>query len=343
MNEPLAPSKRNALQQNEGHHSVPTPPSTCRRDSLRRNEGRRDRHDRASRATGRPASLPQGRRGPVPPPPPPQPVHFPSVDKNAAPSQVASYLAGLPGVIMVEGDATDAESCKKLLEGCDACLALHGPVKPPPIQSLFRLLPELDQKHSRSVNYVAVQNLIDAAKDSKSCKRIVRVTGKGEEPTQFFTVLINMLGNMAKGWNYEGEQLLRKSDVDYTIVRPGVMGKDDIPTGKVYGLCDNGGDMAVTAVTHSQIAGLCVDCLDYPNAARSTLTAMNVEPATGEESYAPLLAKVGSDSRAFPETLLDEHKKGARNGAAILAAIVAVFSSGLLATVKSLIGFVASS
>lgn len=267
----------------------------------------------------------------------------PSVEKDATPSQVASYLSNLPGVTMVRGDATDAESCRKLVEGCDACLALHGAVAPPPLQSLFRLLPESDPKHSRSVNYVAVQNLIDAAGDSKTCKRIVRVTGKGEAPTQFFTVLINMLGNMAKAWNYEGEQLLRKSGVDYTIVRPGMMGRDGVPSDRVLALADNGGDLPVTAVTHSQIAGLCVDCLDYPNAARSTLTAMNVEPGAGEDSYAPLLAKVKADSRAFPETLLEEHKKAARNGAVKLAAVLAVLASGAVAIAKSLIGLITSS
>lgn len=258
----------------------------------------------------------------------------PSIEKDASSSQVASYLANLPQVTMVEGDATDAESCKKLVKGCDAILALHGPVRPPPLQSLFCLLPESDSKHSRSVNYLAVRNLIDAAKEC-DCKRIVRVTGKGEEPTQFFTVLINMLGHMAKAWNYEGEQLLRASGVDYTIVRPGVMGKDDIPTDKVFALADNGQDLPVSAVTHSQIAGLCVDCLDYPNAVRSTLTAMNVEPGTGEDSYAPLLAKVTADKKKFPTSLLDEHKKAARIGSAILVAFVAVFLSGFVAAAKA--------
>lgn len=259
----------------------------------------------------------------------------PSITKDASSAQVASYLSSLPGVTMIEGDATDAASCKKLLKDCDAVLALHGPVKPPPLQSIFRLLPEDDPKHSKSVNYVAVQNLIDATKESTSCKRIVRVTGKGEDPFGFFSVLINMLGNMAKGWNYEGEQLLRDSGVDYTIVRPGVMGKDDIPTGKVLALADNGQDLKVSAVTHSQIADLCVSCLDYSNAARTTLTAMNVEEGTGEESYAPLLEKVKADTRVFPKSLLEEHQRGARIGSAMLACFAAVFASAFITIIKS--------
>ncbi|KAL3806355.1 hypothetical protein ACHAXA_007696 [Cyclostephanos tholiformis] len=263
----------------------------------------------------------------------------PSIDGDASPSEVASFLSSLPHVTMVEGDATDIGSCRELVEGCDAVLALHGPVRPPPLQSLFRLLPETDPKHSRSVNYLAVKNLIDAAGEC-GCKRIIRVTGKGEEPTQVFTVLINMLGNMAKAWNYEGEQLLRASGMDYTIIRPGVMGRDDISTGRVLGLADNGLDLPVTAVSHSQIANLCVECLDYPNTSRSTLTAMNVPLGTGEDSYAPLLAKVESDTRSFPTTLLNEHKRAARIGAAMLAALVAIMSTGLAAALKAIGGLV---
>ncbi len=262
----------------------------------------------------------------------------PSVEKDASSSQVASYIANLPHVTMVTGDATDSNSCKELVKGCDVVLALHGPVRPPPIQSLFCLLPETDPKHSRSVNYLAVQNLINAARESGCCKRIVRVTGKGEEPASFFTVLINMLGNMAKAWNFEGEQLLRTSDIDYTIIRPGVMGNDDIPTDKVLALADNGKDLPVTAVTHSQIACLCIDCLEYPNTARSTLTAMNVKPEMGAESYGPLLARVQPDSRSFPASLLNEHKKAARLGAAILVAVTAVCLSGVVAMTSAIGG-----
>ena len=181
--------------------------------------------------------------------------------------------------------------------------------------------------------------MIDSAKEEPKCKRIVRITGKGEQPTQFFTVLINMLGNMAKAWNYEGEQLLRDSEIDYTIIRPGVMnGKTTKPEDKVLALADNGGDLPVTAVSFSQIAGLCIDCLDYPNASKSTLTAMNVDVGNGESSYAPLLAKVKSDSRSFPKTLLAEHKKGARTGAAVLAAFTAVFLTGAMAFTKAVWG-----
>ena len=52
------------------------------------------------------------------------------------------------------------------------------------------------------------------------------MTGKGEAPWSFFSVLINLLGCHAGGApNYEGERRLRANeDKAYTIVRPGVMG-----------------------------------------------------------------------------------------------------------------------
>ena len=63
--------------------------------------------------------------------------------------------------------------------------------------------------------------------------------------------------------------------------------------GGVLALVDTGGNLPITAVTHTQ-------------------TAMNVLPGTGEQSYAPLLAKVMKDTRVFPSTLLEQHKKAAR-------------------------------
>ena len=262
----------------------------------------------------------------------------PSVDKDATGAQVAAYLAALPNVELVLGDITDKDSLQSLVKDCTAVLALHG-ARPTGLKSLCPPLnPETDPNHARSINYVGVQNLMDACIKSKTCKRIVRITGKGEDPFGIFSILINMLGSMAKAWNYEGEQLLRKSkDIGYTIVRPGVMGPENVPTGKVLALADNGGDMKVSAVRYEDIASLCVQSLDYENCGRSTLTAMNVEEGEGEETYAPLLAKVKADSREFPETLLSEHKKAARLGASVLIGFLAVVTKAVILPLGSLI------
>lgn len=249
-------------------------------------------------------------------------------DLNGTSVQVAAYLKSLPNVEILKGDVTNQESINTLMKGCTSVLSLHGPVQGSPWKSLLPPLlggtKEDDPAHSKMINYVGLQYMIAAAKQSTSqCSRIVRITGKGEDPYGIFSILINMLGTMAKAWNYEGEELLRQSGLNYTIIRPGIMGPDPCP-GKVKALKDDGQDLPVSKVSYDQIADLAVECLDYDNAAKSTLTAMNVEDGEGEETYAPLLKVVQPDRRNFPPSLLAEHKNAARLGAAALVAFAAV-------------------
>lgn len=255
-------------------------------------------------------------------------------DLDGTSEEVAAYLQSLPNVELVKGDVTKPESIENLMEGCTSILALHGVAagSVPPWRSL--LLPafggvlETDPRHSKMINYVGVQNIIAAAKRRGSaCRRIVRITGKGETPMSFFSILINMFGTMAKAWNYEGEELLRQSGLDYTIIRPGIM-MAEVPAESLRGLKDDGGDLPVSQVSYGQIAELSIQCLDYDNAAKATLTAMNVEQA-GESTYDKLLEAVQPDRREFPKTLLEEHKNGARLGATILVLFAAIFAKVL--------------
>ena len=170
----------------------------------------------------------------------------------------------------------------------------------------------------------------------------MRVTGKGETPWSFFSILINLLGSHAKAWNYEGEQLLRASSLDYTIVRPGVMGTASELAADSLALADDGGDLKVSAIPHAAVAALCVEALDAPGAARATLTAMCVEPGDGAASWAPLLAAVRPDRRAFRDDLLAEHYKAVRVGAAALALVGAAVLSGVVAAAKAVAGAVAA-
>ena len=118
-----------------------------------------------------------------------------------------------------------------------------------------------DPNHAKNVNCDAVDRLArEAAK--AGCRRVVRVTGKGEAPWSFFSVLINLLGCHAKTWNYEGERRLRANeDIAYTIVRPGVMGVETELAPDSLALADDGGDLKVSAIPHAAVADLCVEVL----------------------------------------------------------------------------------
>ena len=263
----------------------------------------------------------------------PAPSSMPSAD--APPAEVASFLASLPGVETISGDVTDPKSCEALVSGCSAVLALHGARRTRQLSDLWRN-PEEDAGHAKQINYQGVANLIEAARASRTCKRIVRLTGKGETPWSIFSILINGLGSMAKAWNYEGERLLRAcDDIEYTIVRPGVMrGEEaDLPPASLV-LGDDGADLKVTSIPHGSIAALCIDSLGYANAGRCTLCAMaSEEPGTGADSWAPLLEKVAPDRRAFRDDLLAEHKRATTLGGAGLVVGLGAFASAVAAVV----------
>jgi len=266
------------------------------------------------------------------------PSTTPSIEPTASSTEVAAYLATLPNVEMVQGDVNDVNSLVTLFGGCTSVLALHGATAPNPIiKGLIPILyRETNPSHPKMVNYHGVKNIIHAAtEENSSIRRIIRITGKGETPFSFFSIVLNMLSGMAKGWNYEGEQLLRtqphtpnRKVVDYTIVRPGIMQTKDMGD-EVLGLKDNGGDMKVTPISYDQIADLCIESLKYDNCARSTLTAMNVDEGMGEREYGILLKGVKEDSRSFPVSLIQEHKRGARIGTTILVVLLTVVGKSL--------------
>jgi NAD(P)H-binding len=238
------------------------------------------------------------------------------------------------------GDVTDPAKVKELLEDCSHCLALHGATRRSKWYETLTAAEgseDSDPSHAKQVNYESMKTFVKCAQDT-DCEHIVRITGKGEEPSSFFSVLINGLGSMAKGWNYEGEQVLRgqpivdqQKHLDYTIIRPGVMKSDFDPVDSDVHLklADNGGDLMVSAVSYDQIAELCVESLLQPSARKTTLTAMNVEGKG--PSIADQLKLVQKDTREFPKSLIAEHKRAVKLvfrslAAAFLAIVVGVLS-----------------
>lgn len=236
------------------------------------------------------------------------------IRQGASPDFLAQQEKQHPGLIefVTNGDVTNESKVKELLTGCSHCLALHGATRRSKWYELLTAASgseDDDPSHAKQVNYNSMKTFCKVAKETGSCQHIVRITGKGEEPWSVFSVLINGLGSMAKGWNYEGEEILRQqTDVDYTIIRPGIMKTDyDAAASGVHmKLADNGGDLKVSPVSYDQIATLCIESILCPEARRTTLTAMNVEG--NGPSIVDSLKHVNKDTRVFPTSLIEEHK-----------------------------------
>ena len=284
-----------------------------------------------------------------------------TVEACESTEQLVAYFQAHPNVTLYEGDVGNVAALQDLVKDCSACLALWGSTRRSKVSDLWTpSVEDKDPTHAKQVNYQGVCNLIQACEESTSscCKRIVRITGKGENPTSFFSVLINLLGSFAKAWNYQGEQALRASTLDYTIIRPGVMGSDDnisksgqpppslstttTASSSYFLLADNGGDLPVSKIDYRDIATLCVEALQYDNAARCTLTAMTADPtqeksdaaaAASTRTWAPLLATVQADRRIFPADMLEQHFAAVRS---VLYKIGGVVTVLLAVAIKAL-------
>lgn len=160
-----------------------------------------------------------------------------------------------------------------------------------------------------------------------------------------FSILINAFGGMAKGWNYEAEQVIRLNrNIDYTIIRPGVM-KDVVEnedSSLVLGLLDNGGDLKVSAVSYGRIADLVIQAFQRDSCKRCTVTAMNVNKAD-PLSVVTSIDQLHPDTREFPETLIAEHKKAARVGGLIILAITSLAAKFVFSGVAGLVHLVLGS
>ncbi|VEU41726.1 unnamed protein product [Pseudo-nitzschia multistriata] len=303
-----------------------------------------------------------------------------------------------PQVEIIEGELLDtpasgtysddtvlpSEELVECLTGCSVCIACYGATrKTKPSELLSWVLStksnddepdpseDTDPIHPKQINYRSMLALGKACerinssnnnnKDTTRIEHIVRITGKGEDPTGIFSVLLNGLGSFCKLWNYQGETVLRskafggpnsgtnenEGSVGYTIVRPGVMvedlKEDDLKPGqrRYLELKGNGGnDLPVTPVTRPQIAGLLAE-LAVGEAAgagrrrRVTLAAMNVvaedEAGASGSDLRDRIRGLASDSRSFPDSLVHEHKSATKRffrrlAAAVAAVVVAAVS-----------------
>ncbi|KAL3908618.1 MAG: hypothetical protein SGARI_002977, partial [Bacillariaceae sp.] len=229
-------------------------------------------------------------------------------------------------VAVVRGELSDDKSAADqpskavvdLLTGCTHCVACYGATRKTKLSDFWNpSVEDEDPTHAKQINYNSMKALVKACKET-GCSQILRITGKGEDPNSFFSVLINGLGSFAKGWNYEGEEVLRQqSDTAYTIVRPGIMKEEypppqkegETPDPEYLALADNGQDLKVSAVSYQQIAQLLVQCILNKESKGVTLCAMNVKGTPAQATLADRVQAMQPDTRKFPTSLIEEHKK----------------------------------
>ncbi|PSC74312.1 epimerase [Micractinium conductrix] len=187
------------------------------------------------------------------------------------PAKYADSLGGRKGVEVVQGDVGDMQSLRKAVSGAGGVIfAASG-------SGYFS---------ASQVDYQGVANVAEAVKETGGQQRVVLVSSCLVSPHNRWHPIRVMLNNFRwslMDYKYKGEEVLRRSGVPYTIVRPGGLSND--PAGQAQ-LVVAQGDKGSGKVSRADVAAVCVAALSDPAARNVTLELVS-KPAVGQPA-APL-------------------------------------------------------
>lgn len=160
----------------------------------------------------------------------------------------------------VEGDVRDPARMREIMRGVTEVICVIGSR-------------ELKGDNTAEfVDYGGVVNLVDAAVD-EGVRHFVLLTAIGvTDPDHPF----NKATRGALEWRYRGEQHLRASGLDYTIVRPA--GLQDRPAGEQGLWIEQGDDwkpLLRSTLSRDDLALVLIAALDIPGARRATFEIAN--------------------------------------------------------------------
>lgn len=190
--------------------------------------------------------------------------------------------AKLPGVEWVSGDVRDAARMREVASGSDLVICVIGSR-------------EVSGPNSAEhVDYGGVRNLVDAAR-AAGVQRFVLLTAIGvtdkEHP-------FNKATRGALEWRFKGEQYLRASGLDYTIVRPG--GLIDTPAGQQGVRLAQGDDwkpVLRATLSRDDLALVLIETLRAPEARNVTFEVVN-DAALAPGAWREELRKLRPDAQA---------------------------------------------
>lgn len=155
------------------------------------------------------------------------------------------------------GDVRDVNTLMPALLGVQALISAIGAQSP------------VGKNCPKRVGYQGVMNLVQAA-CSVGVSRFILISSIAvthpEHP-------LNHFGKVLK-WKFKGEQVLRKSGLDYVIIRPG--GLKDTPGGGRKLIFDQG-DRLLGMISRSDLANICLHALQYPHPLRVTFEVIEAD------------------------------------------------------------------
>jgi len=129
------------------------------------------------------------------------------------------------------------------------------------------------------VDYGGVKNLVDAAK-AANVKHFVLLSSAGASREDPENRLNKMFGNVVI-WKHRGENYLKESGLDYTIVRPGGLLENIYDQG-TRGLKFEQGDMGTGIIHRGDVAAVLVAALQDPSAKSKSFELYSDENAPAD-------------------------------------------------------------
>jgi len=178
-------------------------------------------------------------------------------------------------VELVQGDVRDIETIRPAMQGVSYAISAIGAGRKDPDNG-----PE-------AVDFGGVKNLADAAA-ATGVQQFVLVSSSGVTQEDHF---LNKVMNNVLKWKFKGEEALRESGVDYTIVRPG--GLINNPGGSER-LVFAQGDTSAGRISREDVALICIAALGKSEAIGKTFETYSTEQP-GSNDWGALFGSLTSD------------------------------------------------
>lgn len=178
---------------------------------------------------------------------------------------------------LVQGDTRQIDTLHDAVNGVHTVLCATGSRTPEGVNS-----PE-------QVDYVGVRNLVMVAKQA-NVQRFLLVTSIAVTRPEYS---LNQSGHVLE-WKHKGEDVLRESGLDYTIVRPG--GLTDEPGGE-KALRVEQGDQLSGSISRDDLAEVCLRALDHSAAHHATFEVVEADGAPPSD-WAALFEGLRPDAAA---------------------------------------------
>jgi len=121
------------------------------------------------------------------------------------------------------------------------------------------------------VDYGGTKNLAEAA-IKENVKRFIMVSSRSAGKVDHF---LNRRHHNVLIWKLKAENILRNSQLNYTIVRPGGLSDDAGGQHAILAFEPNRDDIKLRRITREDVARTCVSALNHPSSFRKTFVIVN--------------------------------------------------------------------